>query len=66
MIVKRTNDAAARLPVQDYSLAIRQAVSWLGGRYLLAEPVRAHARRGRGPQYFQPESSWITPHRARN
>jgi hypothetical protein len=66
MIVKRASAAAGRLPVQDYSLAIQQAVSWLGGRYLLAEPVRAHARRGRQPHYFRPESSWIAPHRVRN
>jgi len=28
-----------RLPVDDYSAALRDAVSWLGERYLLAVPV---------------------------
>ena len=28
-----------RLPVDDYSAALRNAVSWLGERYLLAVPV---------------------------
>ena len=29
-----------RLPVDDYSAALRNAVSWLGERYLLAVPVK--------------------------
>jgi hypothetical protein len=29
----------SRLPVDDYSAALRNAVSWLGERYLLAVPV---------------------------
>jgi hypothetical protein len=31
-----------KLPVEDYSAALRNALSWLGNRYLLAEPVKAH------------------------
>jgi hypothetical protein len=34
----RTQEAS-RLPVDDYSAALRNAVSWLGERYLLAVPV---------------------------
>ena len=30
----------ATLPQHDYQPALRNAVSWLGDRYLLAEPVR--------------------------
>ena len=28
------------IPVHDYDRALKNAVSWLGDRYLLAEPVR--------------------------
>lgn len=31
---------AKPLPLHDYDVARRTAVSWLGDRYLLAEPVR--------------------------
>ena len=29
-----------QLPIQDYRPALQCAVSWMGDRYLLAEPVR--------------------------
>jgi hypothetical protein len=41
-----------RLPVEDYSVALRNAVSWLGKRYLLAEPVKAPAVDQRPTRYF--------------
>jgi hypothetical protein len=41
-----------RLPVEDYSVALRNAVSWLGSRYLLAEPVKAHPIDQRPPRYY--------------
>ena len=37
--MKRPKVAALPLPRFDYGLALRNAVSWLGDRYLLAEPV---------------------------
>jgi len=36
--VKRNQNPA--LPMHDYRLALQRAVSWLGDRYLLAEPAR--------------------------
>jgi hypothetical protein len=38
-IMKIRNQANSRLPVEDYSRAIRDAVSWLGDRYLLADRI---------------------------
>jgi hypothetical protein len=40
--VKRTNETNAltrSIPLHDYRPALQGAVSWLGDRYLLAEPV---------------------------
>jgi hypothetical protein len=64
MIAKHVNGSSERFPVQDYSRALQQAVSWLGERYLLAAPVTAHPRRERRP-YFQTTSPWNKPHRLR-
>lgn len=47
-----------RLPVEDYSDALRNAVSWLGKRYLLAEPVKAHLIAQRPPRYFGEQEHW--------
>lgn len=41
--VKRAKDPTHPIPLHDYRPALQGAVSWLGDRYLLAEPVR---RRG--------------------
>jgi hypothetical protein len=43
------------LPVQqhDYELALQTAVSWLGDRYLLAEPVSRRVEQ-RKPFFFEP------------
>ena len=38
--MKRNNALNPLLPVHDYRPALQCAVSWLGDRYLLAEPVR--------------------------
>jgi hypothetical protein len=38
--VKRNKPSNPALPVHDYRPALQCAVSWLGDRYLLAEPVR--------------------------
>jgi hypothetical protein len=37
--MKLMTKESSRLPVDDYSAALRNAVSWLGERYLLAVPV---------------------------
>ena len=38
--VKRTREPTHSIPLHDYRPAVQGAVSWLGDRYLLAEPVR--------------------------
>ena len=40
--MKRSNNA--KLPLHDYRHALANAVSWLGERYLLAEPVQKRAQ----------------------
>jgi hypothetical protein len=42
------------LPRHDYGLALQTAVSWLGDRYLLAEPVT----RRNPPPFFVESRSW--------
>jgi hypothetical protein len=37
--MKRPKDNPYRLPQHDYALALQSAVSWLGDRYLLAQPA---------------------------
>jgi hypothetical protein len=34
----KPGDNPKRVPLHDYGLALQSAVSWLGDRYLLAEP----------------------------
>ncbi len=57
--MKRSSGSLDQLPVEDYSRAIREAVAWLGDRYLLATPVRPHPRKERWPHYFGDATSWI-------
>lgn len=40
--MKRPKPASRLMPQHDYALALQSAVSWLGERYLLAEPVSRH------------------------
>ena len=44
------------IPVHDYQTALQRAVSWLGDRYLLAEPVQRRSE-DRGP-YFAETRRW--------
>lgn len=37
--MKRAKPDSRNLPQHDYALALQSAVSWLGDRYLLAQPV---------------------------
>jgi hypothetical protein len=37
--MKLINDKRPRLPIEDYSIALRKAIAWLGERYVLAIPV---------------------------
>jgi hypothetical protein len=55
------------IPLHDYSPALQSAVSWLGDRYLLAEPVVRRPEE-RKPFYVEPPrwypASWTTPRKA--
>jgi hypothetical protein len=44
------------IPVHDYGAAVQGAVSWLGDRYLLAEPVPRLNEEHR--PYFAKQRSW--------
>jgi hypothetical protein len=46
----------AKIPLHDYSPALQGAVSWLGDRYLLAEPVRRLSEERR--PYFAEQVRW--------
>ena len=54
--MKRPNKASHRLPQYDYGLALQTAVSWLGDRYLLAQPVSRRSE-DRKP-FFVETRSW--------
>jgi hypothetical protein len=51
--MKRTKENPNTLPQHDYGVALQTAVSWLGDRYLLAEPVSRRAPEYR-PFYAEP------------
>ena len=47
--MKRSKHTSTGMPQHDYGLALQAAVSWLGDRYLLAEPA---PRRKEEPKPF--------------
>jgi hypothetical protein len=51
--VKRTRELNRSIPLHDYSPALQSAVSWLGDRYLLAEPMTRRVEE-RKPFYKEP------------
>jgi hypothetical protein len=54
--MKRSKAPALPLPRYDYGLALQTAVSWLGDRYLLAQPVaRLPAEQ---PPFFAETPRW--------
>jgi hypothetical protein len=56
--MKRSKESQRLAPQQDYGLALQSAVSWLGDRYLLAEPV---PRIKAAPKPFFVETrDWLT------
>jgi hypothetical protein len=57
--MKRPKESSHPVPQHDYGLALQTAVSWLGERYLLAEPVsrRVEARK----VFFAEQRSWHEP-----
>jgi len=59
--MKRTNPKL-HLPQYDYGLALQSAVSWLGERYLLAEPVSRRVEERK--VFFTEPQSWHDPRRS--
>ncbi len=59
--MKRHKEPALPLPRYDYGLALKTAVSWLGDRYLLAQPVAR--RRVEHSPFFVERPRW---HEARS
>lgn len=54
--MKRNKATPRQPPPHDYALALRNAVSWLGDRYLLAQPAE---RRVAAPEpYFVEPRRW--------
>jgi hypothetical protein len=49
------------IPVHDYRSALQSAVSWLGERYVLAEPAQRRSEE-RKP-FFSEIRSWLPPTR---
>jgi hypothetical protein len=53
--MKRPKENSHPMPRHDYELALQSAVSWLGDRYLLAEPVSRRSDE-RKPFFVEPRS----------
>lgn len=49
----KRKESPAQIPLHDYSPALKGAVSWLGDRHLLAEPV-ARLSEERTPYFAEP------------
>jgi hypothetical protein len=60
--MKRLKENAQALPPHDYGLALQTAVSWLGDRYLLAEPVARRVQEYK-PFFLEPRR-WHTARRS--
>ncbi|HEY6126087.1 MAG TPA: hypothetical protein VIV63_15645 [Steroidobacteraceae bacterium] len=54
--MKTSESTPAPIPKHDYDQALKSAVSWLGDRYLLAEPLRK--RRDEPKDYFVQARRW--------
>ena len=55
--MKRPKEPSNRIPQHDYALALQSAVSWMGDRYLLAEPVARRAEEHK--PFFAVPKSWL-------
>jgi hypothetical protein len=54
--MKSSESPTAPIPQHDYGLALKSAVSWLGDRYLLADPLPR--RRDERREYFVETRRW--------
>jgi hypothetical protein len=61
--MKRSKEISSAMPQYDYALALQTAVSWLGDRYLLAQPVTRRA--ADATPYFVAPRRWHDMPRAR-
>jgi hypothetical protein len=52
----KRKELTAKIPMHDYGAALQGAVSWLGNRYLLAEPVPRLSEERR--PYFTEQRRW--------
>jgi hypothetical protein len=52
--MKRRKETPHSVPQHDYGLALQSAVSWLGDRYLLAEPVSRRSTEHK-PFFIEPQ-----------
>ena len=52
----KRKEMTATIPMHDYRAALKGAVSWLGDRYLLAEPVARLNEESR--PYFAEQRRW--------
>jgi hypothetical protein len=55
--MKTSESRAAAIPQHDYDQALKSAVSWLGDRYLLADPLPK--RRDERKEYFGASRHWL-------
>jgi hypothetical protein len=55
----KRKESAGKIPLYDYRAALQGALSWLGDRHLLAEPV-ARLSAERAP-YFSEPRRWHPP-----
>ncbi|MEO8018362.1 MAG: hypothetical protein ABI769_11140 [Pseudomonadota bacterium] len=60
--MKHPKKTSPRMPQHDYGLALQNAMSWLGDRYLLAEP--APRRIEQRKPFFVEARSWHEPGRS--
>ena len=55
--MKTPESPSASIPQHDYGKALKSAVSWLGDRYLLADPLPR--RRDERKEYFAVPRRWL-------
>ena len=60
--MKNPETPADPIPLHDYGPALQNAVSWLGDRYLLAEPARRREEARKA--YFSQPKNWYGARRA--
>lgn len=63
MFMKLINESRPRLPLEDYSIALRKAINWLGERYVLAVPVKPHTPNASDYAFFRERRPWNKLHR---